>query len=802
MSWVFQDARFGLRTISRDRGFFVTAVLALALGIGATTTIFSVIDNIVLHPFPYRDGNHLYAIDIHDSASANAIGREGFSIPEFLDYQQQNHVFADSFGVIEETVLLGGSAAPEAFDGDRLTANAFEILGVKALLGRGLLPDDARPGAPPVFVLNYRVWRQRFGMDRHIVGKTFLLNDRPTTLVGVMPPRFSWWAGDLWLPTSLDRSDSALAHRYVALYGHLKPGLSKQAAEADLAILAHWFAKIYPQDYPKQFDVHLESLGHIARETIEGTLYTLVAAVCLLLLIACANVANLLLAKATGRERELAVRMALGAGRWRIVRQFLVESMLLAFSGAALGCVFAWAGLQGLLAILPIYTFPDEAVVSLNNEVLLATVAIAIFAALLFGLAPAMLAARRDLNDPLKAASRGNTGFRRGRLRNALIVSEVALSLLLLTGSGLLMRSFFLARQINLGIRTDHLLTTGVSLPTQRYPTADAQARFLGELLPRLQNLPGVVSAAGALNSPPRGGRDTEFDIAGVTHAQRWRGKMTPCSSQFFETLRLRTVAGRLLTPFDESGKRRVAVINQTLAGKYFGHQDPIGRLIQISALPAGPGFEIVGVVSDTKNDRARHPVLPEAFVPYTLASFGGYNIFVRTAGNPAALTAALEGEILKMDRNVIPQGTFTLDYILEISEYARPRFGMILLSVFAGVGLVLVTVGVYSVISYTVAQQRHEIGIRMVLGATGADVRSLVLRSVLRLIFLGAGAGVLLTLLAGRVLASQIWGVTWYDPLTLCGVILVLMAAGLTAAYVPSVRATRVDPAISLRCE
>lgn len=429
-------------------------------------------------------------------------------------------------------------------------------------------------------------------------------------------------------------------------------------------------------------------------------------------------------------------------------------------------------------------------------------------AALIFGLAPALLAARRDLNDPLKAGSRGNSGFGQGRLRKMLIVCEVALSLLLLTGSGLLMRSFFMQRRVDLGMRTDHLLITGLTLPAKQYRTADSQARFLRELLPRLERLPGVISAAGALDYPPRGGMDTDFDVPGITHSERWHGRMSPCSSQFFGTLRLRSLAGRLLTPYDENGKRKVAVINQTLAAKYFGRQDPIGRRLQISALTtaadpsSGASLEVVGVVSDMKNDGALHAVLPEAFVPYTVSASGGYIIFIRTAGNPAALATALEGAVLAMDRTVIPQETDTMDHLLEVSEYARPRFGLILLSVFAGIGLVLVTVGVYSVISYSVAQQRHEIGIRMVLGATARDVRLLVLATVLRSLFLGVGAGVLLAFLAGRGLAGQIWGVSWYDPLTLGAGIVILTIAGLAAAYLPAVRATRVDPAISLRCD
>lgn len=554
--------------------------------------------------------------------------------------------------------------------------------------------------------------------------------------------------------------------------------------------------------------MHLESLGHIVIGGVENTLFTLVAAVGLLLLIACANVANLLLAKATARERELAIRITLGAWRFRIIRQLLLESLLLALAGAAAGCLFAWVGLKGLLAILPLYTFPDEAVIDLNTPVLLATVATAVVTALIFGLAPALAASRRDLNEPLKASGRGNTSFRRGNLRNVLIVGEVALSLLLLTGAGLLMRSFFLEREADIGIRTDHVLITALNLPPKQYPSTDAQARFLRELLPRLQGLPGVVSAAGALDYPPNGGVGTDFDVAGVTHAEGWKGYVVPCSRQFFETVRLRLITGRLPSETDEYGKRKIAVINRSMAAKYFGRQNPIGHQLQITALKSapepvtGPRFEIVGVVSDMKNEGVRKDVAPEAYVPYTVAGYGSYNLFIRTMGDPETLATAVAGQVLTLDRSVIPQQTITLEQLVDLKEYARPRFGLILFAVFAGIGLVLVSVGVYSVISYTVTQRRQEIGIRIALGASKHDVRSLVLGGGLRVILFGVGIGLLLAFFVGRVLASQIWGVAWYDPITLGGAIVLLTIVGFVASYVPSIRATQVDPAISLRSE
>ena len=568
------------------------------------------------------------------------------------------------------------------------------------------------------------------------------------------------------------------------------------------------FANIYRGQYPKQFDAYLEPLGVEVVGRNRYPLYTLLAAVGLLLLIACANVANLLLAKAGACEKELALRLTLGASRSRIIRQLIVESALLALAGAAVGRLFALAELRGLITLLPQFTFPDEAVIRENTPVLLATLAIAMLTAVIFGLAPALAASRRDLNEPLKASTRGSTGH--SRMRYMLVVSEVALSFFLLTGAGLLMRSFFLERGVALGIQTDHVLLSRLNLPLKRYKGTESQARFVRELLSRVEGMPGVVSAAAALDSPPRGGMGTDFDVAGVTHSERWTGDMVPCTWQLFKTLRIQLLAGRLLTPIDESQKRHVVAINQAMASRYFGHQNPIGRQVEVSVLkesagPVNPWFEIVGVVTDVKNRGLQEEAVPEAYLPYTVPGFGGpdyVSLFVRTVGNQAALSAALTGVILGLDREIIPSGTYTLDDFLEISEYARPRFRLILFSEFAAIGLLLVSVGIYGVMSYNVTQQRREIGIRLALGAEARDVRSMVLASGLRCVLLGIGTGALFSFMVARVLASQIWGVSWYDSLTLLSVAMVMTSVGLSASYLPSLRATRVDPAISLRYE
>ena len=812
MHSLWQELRYGFRNLRKNYGFLLACVAALGLGIGSTTAIFSVIDNVLLKPFPYTDSARIYGFRIVAGGGNTAPDRNYFPVPEFLDYQQRNRIFTDTMGVWETTTLMGSGDRLQPLDTDTVTDNTFQFLGVAPLLGRGILPGDGKPGVPPVFVLSYKVWVSRFARDPNIVGQTFLLNGKRATLIGVMPRRFAFWGGDIWMPASVDPAEPGAESSNFVLYGHLKPGLGVKVAEAELGALANRLAKVYPRGYPAQFSVHLDSLGYIAVGRFRTALMTLLAAVGLLLLIACANVANLLLAQATARQKELALRLTLGAGRWRLVRQLMVESMLLSLGGAAAGCLFATAALQGLVALLPLYTFPDEAIISINREVLLATAAVAIATAFVFGLAPAIASARGDLNETLRAGARGNTAFRRGRVRHALVAGEVTLSMLLLTGSGLLMRSFLLQRQMDLGIRTSDVLTTGLNLPAARYPTTDAQARFVGQLLARLEGLPGVISAAVALDLPLNGGNGTEFEVPGAAHAERWNGSFVPCSRQYFQTIGLRLLAGRLPTVGDENAKRKVAVINESMARKYFARREPVGQPLVISALHnapepvTDPRFEVIGVVSDMKNQLqnqvVREDVAPQAFIPYSVAGYGQDIIFVHTAGNPAGLGRGLTAEILRLDRSVIPQGTMTMDDILEITQYARPRFGLVLFSVFAGIGLVLVTIGVYSVVSWTVTQQRQEIGIRMALGASVSDVRAMVLSGTLRFVLVGVAIGTLLAWVVRRVLASQLWRVSGYDPLTLCAVIALLIVVGLAAAYLPAVRAARVDPAVCLRWE
>jgi len=807
---IWQDLRYGLRGFRKQPSFTILAILALALGIGSATTIFSVIDNVLLDPFPYKDARRIVTFQINDVERGDRGGRGFFPIPEFLDYQEQNHVFDHVVGDTNEDVLYTNGEGTERFQGTNVTPNVFGFLGMPALLGRGITPDDGKPAAAPVFVMSYKLWLKEFNLDPKVLGRTFVLNGKPRTLVGVMPPRFTWWGSDLWIPAPLDRSDPEARQRRFVMHAHLKPGVTMQQAEADLDVIAHRLARVYPKEYPKKFNVEVQTLADSVVGRFKTVLYTLLAAVGLLLLIACANVANMLLARASAREKEMAIRASLGASRWRLIRQLLLESVLLALGGAAVGCLVAYGGIKALVAAIPGNTIPDEAVIGLNVPVLLFSLSVAVFTALLFGLAPALHMAKPDIVEPLKDSGKGvSGGFRHGNLRNTLVVVEVALSLMLLVGAGLLMRSFVALEQVELGLNPDNILVARLPLPKEQYKTAAAKQHFFRELLQRLYVLPGVVAATETSTLPPYGGIPSEVDIPGKTHSDKWNAIFQLCSEGYFPTVGIRMLRGRVLSEADVNDARKVAVVNQTLVKKYFGQEDPIGKQIKLSMLETvpeppvkNPVFEIIGVVTDAKNQGIQEPPSPEAWVPYTVTGAFERGILVRTSTEPLSMLNTVRREIWAVDRNVALTLTGTLKDYLKSFSYSEPRFTLILLGVFAGVGLVLVAIGVYSVIAYTVSRQTHEIGIRMALGAGHTDVLRMVMRMGLRLIGLGTIAGLAASFGVTRLLASQLWGVSPNDPLTICAVVAVVATAGLAACYFPARRATRVDPMVALRHE
>jgi len=812
MGTLGQDIRFALRNLRKSPSFTIIAAVTLALGIGASTAIFSVIENVLMEPFPYPDAARLVSVQIHDTERNEPGGRGGYSGPEFLDYAAQNHVFDRVIANDGLDVLYRAGEGTERFDGSLITPGTFEFLGMPALLGRAAQPADYEPGAPPVFVMRYKTWVTRFSADPGVINKTFVLNGVQRTLIGIMPPRFGWGDADMWIPQK--PSHSAEQGRFGFpqfwfLLAHLKPGVSIRQAESDLTVVAKNLAKVYPKDYPKNFSVHIETLTDLVVGQFRTTLYIVLAAVGLLLLIGCGNVANLLLARATTREKEFAIRAALGAGRWRIIRQLLVESFLLAVSGAVLGAVMAWGGLKGLVALIPPRIIPAEAVIRLNLPVLAFTLCVAVLTAIIFGLAPAVQVVRRDLNDPLRDSGKGTSGgAAHGRLRNAVVVLEVAVSLTLLVAAGLLMRSFVALRDVHLGLQPDHIFVVRLPLPEDRYKNSDQVAGFFRPVLNRVKALPGVVEATETSTLPPYGGIPSDIEIPGKTHAEKWNALFQLCSEGYFPTLKIQFIDGRPFTEAEVEGKRKLAVVNQTFAHKYLGNENPMGQRVHIAQLEqfpdklVDPWFEIIGVVADVKNNGLQDPVRPEIWVPYTMTGSGARGLLVRTARDPMAMMNSIRHEIWATDSNVALTFTGTLESFIAQFSYAGPLFGFLLMSVFGAIGLVLVTIGVYSVLAYTTARRTHEIGIRMALGAEKRDVLGLVIRMGLGLVGGGIVLGIVASLAVARVIATQLWGVSAYDPITLSSVAALLLITGIVACWVPARRASRVDPLVALRYE
>jgi putative ABC transport system permease protein len=805
-----QDIRYAARTLWKSRGFAAVAMITLALGIGASTAIFSVIDNVLMEPFPYQDAGRFMSVQIHDTERNEPGGRGGFTGPEFLDYVEQNHVFDGVIANTQEDVLYRSGEGTELFAGGVVVPGTFEFLGMSPLLGRVMQPADYEPGAPPVFLLRYKTWVNKFSADPSILNKTFVLNEVPRTLIGVMPPRFGWGDSDVWIPEKPSRAAGLQQNgfpRYWFLMGHLKPGVSMREAESDFEVLAHRLASKYPKDYPKHFSVEIHSLSDLVVGQFRTTLYIVLAAVGLLLLIGCGNVANLLLARATGREKEFAIRAVLGAGRIRLIRQLLVESLILAIGGAVLGVFIAWGGLKSLVAAMPKEIIPAEAVIRMNGPVLAFTLCVAVLTALIFGLVPALQASRRDLNDPLRDNGKGTSGSgRHNRLRNAVVVLEVALSLTLLAGAGLLMRSFMALRDVHLGLQPDHVLVVRLPLPRDRYRTSDQIAGFYKPLLQRLKALPGVIEATETSTLPPYGGIRSDVDVAGKTHAEKWNGVFQLCSEGYFPTLRIKFVDGRSFTEAEVNGKRKLAVVNQTFVKRYLGNENPIGQRIHIAQLETFPDplpeswFELIGVVADVKNHGLQEPIEPEIWVPYTVTGAAERGIMVRTTQEPLSMLKAVQQEIWATDRGVALTLVGTLEGYISSFSYAGPRFGFLLMTIFGTIGLILVTIGVYSVLAYTAAQRTHEIGIRMALGAEGRDVLRLVVTMGVRLVAVGVVIGLVVSLLLARAIATQLWGVSAHDPVTMGGVTVLLLLTGILACWIPARRASRVDPLVALR--
>ena len=585
--------------------------------------------------------------------------------------------------------------------------------------------------------------------------------------------------------------------------------MSVETAAADLDVVAHQLAKVYPDHYPKQFKVTARSLSDRVLGPFKLLIYPLAGAVGLLLLIACSNVANLLLARATVREHEIAIRMAIGAGRGRIIRQFLVESFVLATAGCLAGWLFAYGGIRAIVPLIPYNFFPQEAVIELNRPVFFFALTLAALTTLFCGLAPAVHGLRGKLQSGLLSANKGSgTNFRHGNLRSALVIIEVALSIVLLVGAGLMMRSFFAVMHVDLGFDPDRIVAARLSPPTGAYEKPEQLRRFLQQVVQRVSALPGVTAAADAMGYPLEGGPSSEITIPGKTHSEQWRSEIELCSDGYFRTLQLPLLRGRYFTKNDDESLHRVVVINQTFARKYFGADDPIGQSTKFNDFdqwpqaPHGVYFEIIGVAGDKKNAGLRAPPMPAAYLPSGTAPGAGSSLLVRTSLDTAGLLPAIRREVWAIDRNVALGDEGSLASFLQRDTYGFPKFEFIVMGSLSAVGTLLVVIGIFSVMAYTVSLRTHEIGMRMALGAQQGNVLRMVLGQGLFLVAAGSALGLLASWGLTRLLVNQIWGVSATDLWTYGAVVTSVIVVGLGACLVPALRASQVDPMVALRYE
>jgi predicted permease len=800
------DFRYALRTLSKNRAFTAVSIATLALGIGAATAIFSVIDNVLLAPFPYKGAERMVFPRIQGAQQSGQQGRQGYTANEALELASSNHVFDGTTAAKEDLVLYKHGEGTDELYGAHLTPGTFEFFGMPALHGRVLEASDYEPGAPPVFVLRYKTWKETFNGDFSVLNQSFVLNGVARTLVGIMPPRFAWYDSDVYIPEKLTpEAGTGSAGPNWFLVGRLKPGVSTEQAQADLQVIANHLARVYPKDYPAQFTVQLKLLGDSVFNYFQTTLYTVLGAVGLLLLIACSNVANLMLARATTREKEIALRSALGARRARIIRMLMIESMVLATVGAAFGVLIAWGGLKVLVVSMPRYLIPAETVIQLNTPVLAFTLGLALLTPLIFGLAPALQLVRRNLNNSLRDSSKGGSASFQGRwLRDVVVVAEVALSLTLLVGAGLLTRSFVALRTLNLGLRADHVLQTMLVLPAERYQTTEQVTAFVRPLLRRVKALPGVVDAAQSSSLPPYGGDDIKLEVVGKTHFEDWHTLFQSVSEGYFRTLRVELKQGRTFSEEEVTDARKLAVVNETFVRKYLGNENPIGQRARLPHLDgvSDPLFEIIGVVADVTNRGLQAPIEPELWVPHTINGSQSRVLIVRSAQDTAGMMDLVRKQVWASDSGLALAYSYTLEDFISERMYAGPKFGFVVMCVFGCVGLILVTIGVYSVLAYATARKTHEIGIRMALGAKGADVLGLVVGMGLRLVAVGISIGIAMSLALGRFIGTELVGIHAYDPETLATTTVVLILAAAFACWVPARRAWRVDPVIALRYE
>ena len=800
---MLNDLRYAIRQLIKNPGFTAVAVLTLALGIGANTAIFSIVNAVLLRPFPYQAPERLMIIEERVSAG-NSFSP---SYPNFVDWRAQNTAF-DSVAAVRgnESFNFTGAGEPERLQGRLVSAEFFSTLGIKRLLGRDFLAEEDRPGAAPAVILSYGFWQRRFGADPDVLGKQLTLNQQSYTVVGITPANFQFGLeADVTVPIGLSAERFANRGRDpgTGVVARLKPGVSQQQGEADLNLVAARLEQQYPETN-KGRRVLLTPLHESIVGNVRQPLLILLGAVGLVLLIACANVANLLLVRSSARQKEMAVRVALGASRVTLVRQLLTESVVLATLGTALGILLAFWGMSFIASRLP-DGIPRLQEAQVDAPALVFTLAVSLLTGLLFGLAPALQASRPSLTEGLKEGDRGSSG-RRQRLRSVLVVGEVALTLTLLVGAGLLIQSFRRVLQVDPGFKAQNLLTMQVSVNN---PDGQQVANFFEQLQQNVRSLPGVTSVAvsngipfGSTNFPPfliEGRPETENKPSGLRYH---------VSPAYFQTMGIELIKGRLFTAEDTPATPSVAIIDEVLARRYFPNEDPLGQRLKASA--DAPGIEIVGVVRHAEPNSldAQGPAPAQFYFNFNqipAERLPGYvrriNLLTRTEVEPLSLASAVRGQVAALNKDQAVFNVRTMEQTVAQSVAAR-RFSMLLLTVFGIVALALASIGIYGLMSYTVAQRTREIGVRMALGAQMSDVLKLMVGQGMKLALVGVVLGLVASVALTQLMKTLLFGVSATDPLTFIAIALLLTVVALLACWLPARRATKVDPMEALRYE
>ncbi len=811
METLFQDIRYGIRTLAKKPLFTAIAVIALALGIGANSAIFSVVNTVLLSPLPYKEADRLAWI--WETNLTNDIPKEPASGPNFTDWRNQSQTFEDMTAFTQSALILSSGGEPERITGGVVSSNFFSVLRADPALGRTFVDGEDKPGNNRVLILSHGLWQRRFGGDPDIIDTVVTMNGNPYTVIGVMPQGFrhpnpeSDTSPQFWMPFSFSREVSQLGRRsdFLHVVARLKPGATLDQARAEMAGITANLAQQYPQTNT-DWGVTIVSLHERFVGDIKLSLIVIMAAVGFLLLIACANVANLLLTRAASRQKEISIRIAMGASRGRLVKQLITESLILSLVGGVLGCLLALWGVDALIGLSP-GQIPRLSEATIDARVLGFTLAVSILTGLVFGLVPALQTTKLSLTETLKEGDRGSTeGFRGRRMRNTLVVVEVALSLVLLIGAGLMIRSFLHLQRVDPGFSAERLLTVQLGPPASKYPENQKVVNFYNQLLEKLAATPGIQGVS-AVNALPMTGSASmwAFSIEGQPLSPTGAdadAEVYRVSPDYFQMMGIAILSGRGLSQQDHQDAPPALVINETFAKRYFPGEDPIGKRITFGDPAAGEWQTIVGVARDVKHRELDVEAYSQVYATYQQTPSRGMYLMMRTASaDPLSMVSAFRTQLWSLDAEQPLYNVKTMDQVMSES-ISRPRFNMVLMAVFAGVALVLAAVGIYGVMSYSVSQRTHEIGIRMALGAQRQDVVKLVVGQGMMLagagVVIGAVAGVLLT----RFISSLLFQTSASDPLTFIAISLLLIAVAFVACYIPARRATRVDPMIALRYE